>query len=1560
MKYYSLFLLPLFPVLFWFFGTLQNAEDELVDEPMEFGGSLSEPMVYNQIVESASAEASCPCIVSQGSFSAPFPFVSTPQSNIEFYAYGVPTGSSANTGFEQSEQLILILHENTNTGEVSFVFVGDDVNDGSGGTMTLTLTCLPNSAYVAVSDDNGEFSGTPPTMSGDFFWAPCCTDGGAVGGVGCGTTFTLNPDDVSGFTTIALGFGSPSNPQYTDLPSLDCPIIINCGGQACCENVFFLDAFVQNASCEGNMDGLIDLTVTGECLTPLTYQWSNGEMTEDIAGLAPGDYTVTVTDVNGCTEEETFTVGVDFTNPEPEIIGTPFFCEGESVLLSVNGFFTDYQWSNGDNGPVTEVFQGGTYTVTVTNAGGCTGTASYDVVENPAPEPEITGPTEICPGDILELDAGPGFVTYQWTTGSVQQTTFITEPGAYTVFVTNQFGCQGTDTYDVIGLPAPDPVINGPTSLCQGEGAVLTVEPIFASYLWSTGETDPDIEITTPGVYSITVTNAEGCEGIDQWIVEENAIIPTDISGDSLVCPGDSATLTAVGSYAEYQWSTGENSSQINAPGPGAYSLTVTNIAGCTDAATFEVDTFAAPVASITGQTVICPGDSTVLGANQEFVLYAWSTGSDADEITVSQPGLIGLEVVDSNGCSATDTVEVSLNPEDTTFAFTSSCNPQDTGISTQTLTNQFGCDSVVITTTSLVPIIETFLSASSCDPAEVGIDTVLLVTSSGCDSAVITETSLLPSSDTLLFATTCDPLLAGSDTAVLTNQFGCDSVVVTETTLLPSNTTFATDVTCDPDSVRIDSFLLTNQFGCDSLHIVDVSLVVNDTLLIADASCNPADTGVFVQKIPTFRCDSIVITTVSLLPSDETMLVASSCDPAEVGFDTVVLTNQFGCDSTVITETVLVPVIETFFFETTCNPDEAGIDTLVFVSQSGCDSLAITETTLVPTSDTLLFETSCDPADVGTVTVVLTNRFGCDSTVVTETSLLPSSDTLLFATSCDPADVGTVTVVLTNQFGCDSTVVTETSLLPSSDTLLFATSCDPADVGFDTVVLTNQFGCDSTVVTQTTLLPSSDTLLFAGSCDLADVGFDTVVLTNQFGCDSTVVTQTTLLPSSDTLLFATSCDPSDVGTVTVVLTNQFGCDSTVVTETSLLPSNDTLLFATTCNPAEAGTVTVVLTNQFGCDSVVTTETSLLPSSFTTIQPIICPDDSLLVNGSWYSQTNPTGFDTLEAANGCDSVVQVVMQFYPDPVTEVITEVLCAGEQRIINGTVYSQSNPSGTEVLVNPATGCDSVFIEVNLTFNQVSAALQAIEPPCAGRPGALILDQVSGGTPPYSWSVDGGVFQPLDVQPLTIPNQSVGTHTVAVEDALGCSWSGSAQISEGASPLVDLGVDLTLEYGDSIQLNPVINFLYDTLLWNPANLVPCAGCLNPVITPEFGFTLYLTALDANGCEASDQIRITVEKPWRVYFPNIFSPNNDGFNDTFFPSVDLSQVVSINTFQIYDRWGEQVFQATNFQPNQPANGWDGTFRGQALDPGVYVFYAEIQFIDGEVELFEGGVTLVR
>ena len=338
MKYLTVLFLPLFPVLFWYFSGQQIDEPDSVIQDVDFGQSLYEPIVDIDFSESSSG-ASCPCIVSQGSFSAPFPFVSTPQSISEFYAYGVPTGSSANTGFEQSEQLILILHENTNTGEVGFVFVGDQVNDGSGGSMQLTLTCLPSSAYVAVSDDNGEFSGSPPTMVGNFNWAPCCTDGGAVGGVGCGTTFTLNPDDVSGFTTIALGFGSPTNPQYTDLPSLDCPIIINCGGQACCENVFTLDAFVQNASCEGELDGSIDLTVTGECLTPLTYLWSNGETTEDIGGLAPGDYTVTVTDVNGCTEEDTYTVGVDFTNPEPEIIGTPFFCEGESVLLSVNGFF---------------------------------------------------------------------------------------------------------------------------------------------------------------------------------------------------------------------------------------------------------------------------------------------------------------------------------------------------------------------------------------------------------------------------------------------------------------------------------------------------------------------------------------------------------------------------------------------------------------------------------------------------------------------------------------------------------------------------------------------------------------------------------------------------------------------------------------------------------------------------------------------------------------------------------------------------------------------------------------------------------------------------------------------------------------------------------------------------------------------------------------------------------------------------------------------------------------------------------------------------------------------
>ena len=101
----------------------------------------------------------------------------------------------------------------------------------------------------------------------------------------------------------------------------------------------------------------------------------------------------------------------------------------------------------------------------------------------------------------------------------------------------------------------------------------------------------------------------------------------------------------------------------------------------------------------------------------------------------------------------------------------------------------------------------------------------------------------------------------------------------------------------------------------------------------------------------------------------------------------------------------------------------------------------------------------------------------------------------------------------------------------------------------------------------------------------------------------------------------------------------------------------------------------------------------------------------------------------------------------------------------------------------------------------------------------------------------------------------------------------------------------------------------------------------------------------------------IFVEKNRDVYFPNVFTPNNDGSNDIFFPQSD-DIVENIKTFQVYSRWGEVVYEVTDVMPNDISIGWDGTFKGQKLNPAVFVYYAEVEFIDGVTIIFKGDVAI--
>jgi len=115
---------------------------------------------------------------------------------------------------------------------------------------------------------------------------------------------------------------------------------------------------------------------------------------------------------------------------------------------------------------------------------------------------------------------------------------------------------------------------------------------------------------------------------------------------------------------------------------------------------------------------------------------------------------------------------------------------------------------------------------------------------------------------------------------------------------------------------------------------------------------------------------------------------------------------------------------------------------------------------------------------------------------------------------------------------------------------------------------------------------------------------------------------------------------------------------------------------------------------------------------------------------------------------------------------------------------------------------------------------------------------------------------------------------------------------------------------------------------------------------------------VDSLGCYGEDRIQVIVEKPRKVFVPTGFSPNGDLSNDIL--QVHGQSSARVLEFRVFDRWGELLYEATDFQINDTTTGWDGNFRGKAMDPGVYVWVLQVQYMDGAKETFKGNTTLVR
>lgn len=254
--------------------------------------------------------------------------------------------------------------------------------------------------------------------------------------------------------------------------------------------------------------------------------------------------------------------------------------------------------------------------------------------------------------------------------------------------------------------------------------------------------------------------------------------------------------------------------------------------------------------------------------------------------------------------------------------------------------------------------------------------------------------------------------------------------------------------------------------------------------------------------------------------------------------------------------------------------------------------------------------------------------------------------------------------------------------------------------------------------------------------------------------------------------------------------------------------------------------------------------------------------------------------------------------------------------------------------------------------------------EPICNGDQTLLTVETAGGGVGgPYTFSIDGGPAQNIG----TAISVFAGNHVIEISDGNGCTYTENLFINEPPAIIVNLGPDVEIQLGESLQLNAVLsgsNVPIDSIIWTPMifDSISCLSCLNPTISPLDDQTYTVEIFDINGCNGSDDIFIEVDKNRNVYIPNVFTPNGDGYNDEFqvFSGPGVTQ---INSMQIYDRWGEVVFQRTNLSPSafpDITNGWDGRFQGKIMNPGVFIYLIEVSFDDGITLLYRGDLTLLH
>ena len=347
------------------------------------------------------------------------------------------------------------------------------------------------------------------------------------------------------------------------------------------------------------------------------------------------------------------------------------------------------------------------------------------------------------------------------------------------------------------------------------------------------------------------------------------------------------------------------------------------------------------------------------------------------------------------------------------------------------------------------------------------------------------------------------------------------------------------------------------------------------------------------------------------------------------------------------------------------------------------------------------------------------------------------------------------------------------------------------------------------------------------------------------------------------------------------------------------------------------------------------------------------------------------------SSNGCTDTVRKSIEIYPLPNLSIAADtVVCVGSSESLNvsgAQSYSWSpskylscnNCSSPEARPDSAItyqvkgtsskGCvsfDSVSLVVKYPFKLTFSKPDTL---CMGRSVKLFAQ----GTDKYSWFPEAGLDNPNISSPTASPS-STTTYQVIGSDSKGCFRDTAyIQVKLYPIPQINAGADQTINIGKEIQIVPTISQDVTSVEWSPSIGIVSQNYPSITVKPTESLEYTVRAKNEGGCMAEDKVSVYVLcNNSNIFVPNTFSPNGDGANDVFYPRG--SGVFKILNLKVFDRWGEVVFERSNFNANDATAGWDGTFKGKQLPPDVFVYTLQVMCDNNSILTFKGNIALIR